>query len=143
MLHSKIKNLLNEKVPNITNFLKDMGLPLSYLGVRYFLSGKQEKMGEKGLEKIISKLGYEMILVPVKKDSSIDRDRAIELQDIFIDDFNNYLDKFQDDKKTSRRSNEPKEPLSIEGILSDLDTSKPNSSDGIGIDLGINTDDLF
>jgi len=143
MLHTKIKDLLLTKVPNITNFLKDMELPLSYLGIRYFLSGKQDKIGEKGLEKIIDKLEYEMILVPVKTEE--DKIEAIKLQDKFIADFNQYLDKFKDDRKTTRRTSENTGPMAIEGILTDLDTSKPtsNTDDGISIDLGITAEDLF
>lgn len=142
MLHTKIKELLTTKVPNITNFLKDMNLPLSYLGIRYFLSGKQAKIGEKGLNNIISKLGYEMILVPVKNEEN--KADAIKLQDIFISEFDQYLNKFSTDKKTTRRTIENKEPLAIEGILADLDTSKPNTdSVGQNIDLGITADDLF
>jgi len=141
MLHTKIKDLLLTKVPNITNFLKDMELPLSYLGIRYFLSGKQDKIGEKGLDKIIDKLGYEMILVPVK--TAEDRQEAIELQNKFVVDFDQYLDKFKGDRKTTRRTSENTGPMAIEGILTDLDTSRPTTDDGIVIDLGITTDDLF
>lgn len=142
MLHTKIKDLLITKVPNITNFLKDMQLPLSYLGIRYFLSGKQAKIGEKGLNNIISKLGYEMILVPVKNEET--KVEAIKLQDIFISEFDQYLNKFSADKKTTRRNMENKEPLAIEGILAGLDTSIPNTdSNGQSIDLGITADDLF
>jgi len=143
MLHTKIKDLLLKKVPNTTNFLKDMGLPLSYLGIRYFLSGKQDKIGEKGLEKIVDKLGYEMILVPVKNEE--DKEEAVKLQDKFIADFDQYLDKFKNDRRTTRRSSENSGPMAIEGILTELDTSKPTSStsDGITIDLGITAEDLF
>jgi hypothetical protein len=143
MLHSKIKDLLLTKVPNITKFLKDMELPLSYLGIRYFLSGKQDKIGEKGMDKIIDKLGYEMILVPVKSEE--DKIKAIELQDKFVADFDQYLDKFKDDRKTTRRTSENSGPMAIEGILTDLDTSKPSldTGTGIAIDLGITAEDLF
>ena len=147
MLYTKIKDLLLTKVPNITSFLKDMDLPQSYLGIRYFLSGKQEKMGEKGLSQIISKLDYEMILVPVKKDNEMDKADAIKLQDKFIADLDNYLIKFASDKKTTRRNtNETAQPMAIENILTELDTSKPATtldSDGVSIDLGITADDLF
>jgi len=147
MLYSKIKDLLLTKVPNITSFLKDMELPQSYLGVRYFLSGKQEKMGEKGLSQIISKLDYELILVPVKKDNEMDKADAIKLQDKFIADLDQYLTKFENDKKTTRRNNsESAQPVAIENILTELDTSKPGTAideDGLSIDLGITADDLF
>jgi len=146
MLHTKIKDLLLTKVPNITNFLKDMELPTSYLGIRYFLSGKQDKIGEKGLDKIIDKLGYEMILVPVKTEE--DKAEAIKLQDKFITDLDQYLDKFKGDQKTTRRTIENTEPVAIESILTDLDTTAPNtfksgSGDETKIDLGITLDDLF
>ena len=123
MLHAKIKDLLNNKVPNITNFLKDVSLPLSYLGIRYFLTGKQDEIGKKGLNNIIDKLGYEMVLVPVK--GLENKAKAIELQDIFIDDFDKYLDKFGEDKKIVRRTAGNSEPLAIESLLTGLDTSAP------------------
>jgi len=145
MLHTKIKDLLLTKVPNITSFLKDMELPQSYLGIRYFLSGKQDKIGEKGLNQIISKLGYEMVLVPVKMDNELDKAEAIKLQDKFIAEFDQYLNKFAGDKKTLRRNaNTQTSPIAIENILTDLDTSKTVvDDDGQSIDLGITSEDLF
>jgi hypothetical protein len=164
LLHSKIKDLLIEKVPNITKFLKDMELPLSYLGIRYFLSGKQDKIGEKGLEKIIDKLGYQMVLVPVKLDNDEDLKIATDLQNKFIDDFDIYLNRFSADRRTiRRRSRDESQPMAIEGILTGLDTSAPvaaiqnentnsneesknssgSASQSIEVDLGITVDDLF
>jgi len=143
MFHTKLKEKLGQ-IPNKTNFMKDIGLKPSYLGIRYFLAGKQEKIGSKGLEKILEKMGYELKLVPVKKDSEA-KAKAEELQNIFFEDLDEYLKKFENDEARTPqiRINPEESSTAIEENLQNLDTSKPIEVDGQAIDMGIDINDLF
>ena len=143
MFNSKLKEILN-KIPNKTNFLRDLGLPGTYLGIRYFLTGKQEKIGDKGLNAILQKMDYELIMVPVKKDSP-DKEILLQFQDKFFTDLEDYLTKFENDTRRERVKYSEENNV-IEDKLKELDTSdlKPVSSDGVEIDLGItDANDLF
>jgi len=121
-----------KKIPNITNFLKDNNLPISYLGVRYFILGKQEKIGKKGMESIMNNTGYTLLEVPIKTEG--DLQTVQELQKKFLQDFELYTQKFQNDKKTHRRV--IRDEAEISETLTNFNTDDT-------IDLGISLEDLF
>lgn len=131
MLYTKMRDIL-KKIPNITNFLKDNNLPISYLGVRYFILGKQEKIGKKGMESIMNNTGYTLLEVPIKTEG--DLQTVQELQKKFLQDFELYTQKFQNDKKTHRRV--IRDEAEISETLTNFNTDDT-------IDLGISLEDLF
>lgn len=140
MFHTKLKEILS-KIPNKTTFLKDLGLPGSYLGVRYFLTGKQPKMGEKGLDNLLACMEHKMVLVPVKIGSEQEAE-ALDLQKKFLDNLQEYLKKYEND--TGRIfGSQLNDASAIEAKLSNLDTSAPVEIDGVKVDLGIEVDDMF
>ncbi len=140
MFHTKLKDILN-KIPNKTTFLKDLGLPGSYLGVRYFLTGKQEKMGEKGLNNLLTSMDHKMVLVPVKIGSSEEAD-ALDLQNKFLGNLEEHLKKYENDAGRVFGS-QLKDASTIESKLTNLDTTSIVKIDGVVVDLGIEIDDMF
>jgi protein involved in sex pheromone biosynthesis len=140
MFYVKLKEILS-KIPNKTTFLKDIGLPGSYLGVRYFLTGKQPKMGDKGLNKLLEAMNHKMVLVPVKIGSEEEAE-ALDLQKKFLDNLEEYLKKYEND--TGRVFGSQLEDASvIEDKLTNLDTTAPVEIDGVQVDLGIDIEDMF
>jgi len=140
MFYKTIKEIL-DNIPNKSNFLKDLNLPTSYLGVRYFLSGKQEKLGGRGLDALLEKLGYKMVLLPIKKDQELPEEIE-KLQAAFFNDLEEYSKKFAGDTKRVKTV-VSKEDNIITDKLMDLDTKSSITVDGVDIDLGIEADDLF
>jgi len=141
MFYTKLKEIIS-KIPNKTTFLKDLNLPGSYLGVRYFLAGKQDKMGEKGLNNLLDSMDHKMVLVPVKIGSQAEAD-ALKLQDTFLTDLETHLKKYENDTGRVFASQIEDGASAIEAKLSNLDTTAPINVDGVDIDLGIDVDDLF
>jgi len=140
MFYTKIKPIL-ENIPNLANFLKDIHLSSSYLGVRYFLNGRQAKMGERGVENMLDATGHRMYLVPVIPGSE-EEVLANQLQDKFMEDFKEYLKKFENDVQRTTITKDVEAPV-IEKELAELDTAAPVVVDGVELDLGFDKDDLF
>jgi len=166
MFYTRLKEILLA-LPNKTAFLKKINISSSYLGFRYFLSGKQEKMGEKSLNAILDKLGYDLVIVPVKKTETGELDPANmeKIKDIseeFFTDLEKFIAEEVPEEENGRRYERIKidpnaGPTALETALMDFDSTKitkkskmentstedKENTESDDFDIDIDPEDLF
>jgi len=85
-----------EQIPIKARFLKDLGFNISYSGFRYFMQGRKDTPSKKLMEGICDKIGYELVIIPIKKDTEQQQIKE-SLENKFFTDLNDYLKKYEDD----------------------------------------------
>lgn len=141
MLYTRLRNTLL-KIPNVSRYLKDLGLPAHFVGLRYFLRGKFQKPSKTAMNAILDSVDYEIIEIPVKKDNEELKQELSKISEDFFEDLEKNIEKYKNDKKKYYMSSLNK-TNSVEKNLKNLDTTKPVEVDGVPIDIGIEIDDLF
>jgi len=92
---TKLK-IVFDKIPIKARFLKDLGFNISYSGFRYFMQGRKPTPSKKLMENICDKMGYQLMVIPVKNDSKYQKLKDT-LEDQFFLDLDTYLKKYEDD----------------------------------------------
>jgi hypothetical protein len=85
-----------DKIPIKARFLKDLGFNISYSGFRYFMQGRKPTPSKKLMESMCDKMGYELVVIPIKKDTEQQQIKE-SLEDKFFVDLDDYLKKYEDD----------------------------------------------
>jgi hypothetical protein len=86
-----------KKIPTKTRFLKELGLGNCYTGFTYFIQERKDKPAPKLMKLLTEKIDYEYVLLPVKNTEEHKQLRK-KLEDDFIVDVEQYLEKFKNDK---------------------------------------------
>jgi len=92
---SKLK-VVFDKIPIKARFLKDLGFNISYSGFRYFMQGRKPTPSKKLMENLCDEMGYDLIVIPVKKDEKHQKLKDT-LEDAFFVDLDKYLKKYEGD----------------------------------------------
>ena len=126
-------------IPNKNSLYRDINLNTTYLNLKHFIAGK-EKLKEKSENALLNKLGYKKVTLYIKEDELTDEEKTYinVLQVKFLEELNNYIQKFLNEKKRFTRSDLNKEE--IEDIAKKLNNSKEYDLsefeiDGLKIDL--------
>jgi len=122
------------QIPNKNSLYRDIGLNTTYLNLKHFIAGK-EKLKEKSEDALLNKLGYKKVTLYVKEDDlSIEEKTYINvLQVKFLEELNNYIQKFLGERKRFTRSDLNKNEL--EELTKKLNEAKEYSLEEIGIDM--------
>ena len=93
---TKLK-IVFEKIPIKARFLKDLGFNISYSGFRYFMQGRKPVPSKKLMENLCDNIGYELIVIPIKKADEEASEMKKSLEDTFFADLDAYLKKYEND----------------------------------------------
>jgi len=93
---TKLK-IVFDKIPIKARFLKDLGFNISYSGFRYFMQGRKQVPSKKLMENLCDNIGYELIVIPIKKNDIKAEEIKSSLESTFFSDLDSYLKKYEKD----------------------------------------------
>ncbi len=135
-----IRKILSQ-IPNKNSLYRDIGLNTTYLNLKHFIAGK-EKLKEKSENALLNKLGYKKVVLYVKEDELTPEEKTYinVLQVKFLEELNNYIQKFLGERKRFTRSDLDKNKL--DEITKKLNEAKEYDLSEIEIkDLDISLED--
>ena len=133
---TRLKESINS-IPIKSKFIKDMNLFNNHTGLRYFIQGKRKKPSETSINAICETLGYEYVVIPVKKDSDEYKIYIEKMQNDFFKSLNDFNKKYAKDKSRTYTKKYGEEST----VANALDSF--NDIDELSEDFKIDIDDIF
>jgi hypothetical protein len=154
-LNTKIENKENKKInlisditedircillniPNKNSLYRDINLSTTYLNLKHFIAGK-EKLKPRSEDALLNKLGYKKVIMYVKEDELSQEEKTYinVLQVKFLEELNEYIQKFLHEKKRFTKDEITKDEVEKihESINQMQEYNLDLEIDGLNIDL--------
>jgi hypothetical protein len=125
-------------IPNKNSLYRDIDLNTNYLNLKHFIAGK-EKLKPRSEEALLNKLGYKKVVMYVKEDELSQEEKTYinMLQVRFLEELNDYIQKFLHEKKRFTKDEIKEEEVKEihEAINQMQEYNLDLEIDGLNIDL--------
>ena len=131
----EMRQILN--VPNKNNLYKDLGLNITYLNLKNFISGRDPELKKKSINYLSQKINVLPLLIFIDIDDIDEEDiKALKkIQEKFLKKLANYTKKFENDKRRIKAKPVTEEDIQkVENILNDAMVSIDLSEIDLSID---------
>ena len=142
-IYDDMRIILNQ-IPNKNSLYRDIDLNTTYLNLKHFAAGK-ERLKEKSENALLNKLGYKKVILYVKEDDLTPEEKTYinVLQVKFLEELNNYIQKFLNEKKRFTKNELNKDEINkINEILNQAKEYDLNKLDLDSSEIKLDLDNL-